>query len=75
MEIRTRLRELRTSRGLPAAKLAGLVGVSRQTIYAIEDGSYIPNTAVALRLASVLDVGVEDLFQIPAEPTRPRGGD
>jgi molybdate-binding protein/DNA-binding XRE family transcriptional regulator len=38
--------------------------VSRQTIYAIEAGSYVPNTEVALRIAQVLEVSVESLFQL-----------
>lgn len=42
-----------------------MVGVSRQTVYAIEAGSYIPNTAVGLRLAQALAVSVEDLFSLP----------
>jgi molybdate-binding protein/DNA-binding XRE family transcriptional regulator len=67
MEVETRLRELRIGRGMAAAKLAGVVGVSRQTIYAIEDGSYLPNTALALRLARALEVRVEDLFALPPE--------
>jgi putative molybdopterin biosynthesis protein len=58
--------ELRKKRGLPAAALAELVGVNRQTIYAIEAGQYVPNTAVALRLAAALDVTVEDLFRLRA---------
>lgn len=45
--------------------MAQLVGVSRQTIYAMEAGSYMPNTAVALKLAHALEVGVEDLFALP----------
>ncbi len=53
-----------------AAQLARTVGVTRQTIYAMEAGSYVPNTAVALRLAQALEVKVEDLFALPqAEPT------
>jgi molybdate-binding protein/DNA-binding XRE family transcriptional regulator len=50
--------------------LARQAGVSRQTIYAIEAGSYVPNTAVALRLASLLDTTVEELFHLEddAEP-------
>jgi molybdate-binding protein/DNA-binding XRE family transcriptional regulator len=39
--------------------------VSRQTIYAMEAGTYVPNTAVALRLARALDSTVEDLFALP----------
>src|SRR5580704_9884307 len=56
----------RQKRGLPAAELARRAGISRQTIYAIEAGSYVPNTAVALRLAQTLEVTVEDLFSLPS---------
>jgi molybdate-binding protein/DNA-binding XRE family transcriptional regulator len=56
-----------------AAALAKLAGVSRQTIYAMEAGNYVPNTAVALRLARALEAPVEDLFLLdPAEPRPPR---
>jgi len=57
----------RQKRGFSAADLAQRAGISRQTIYAIESGSYIPNTAVALRLARTLEVGVEDLFSLRAD--------
>jgi putative molybdopterin biosynthesis protein len=56
----------RQKRGLPAAELARRAGISRQTIYAIEAGSYVPNTVVALRLARTLGVSVEDLFSLPS---------
>jgi putative molybdopterin biosynthesis protein len=59
-----RLRKMREARGFGATEIARRVGVSRQTIYAIESGDYIPNTAVALQLARVLEVSVEDLFSI-----------
>src|SRR3984957_2123846 len=69
-EIENHLGTLRQQRGISAAQLARSVGVTRQTIYAMEAGSYIPNTAVALRLAQALEVKVEDLFALPqAEPT------
>jgi len=58
---------VRQARGIAAVDLAKRVGVSRQTIYAIESGSYVPNTTVALRLARELEVPVEDLFAL-AEP-------
>src|SRR3984885_2007034 len=68
-EIENHLGALRQKRGISAAHLARTVGVTRQTIYAMEAGSYIPNTAVALRLAQALEVKVEDLFTLPqAEP-------
>ncbi|MGD0361548.1 MAG: substrate-binding domain-containing protein [Bryobacteraceae bacterium] len=57
----------RQRRGFSAADLARRAGISRQTIYAIESGSYIPNTAVALRLARTLEVRVEDLFALPTD--------
>jgi molybdate-binding protein/DNA-binding XRE family transcriptional regulator len=57
---------MRARRGLSAATLARRAGVSRQTVYAIEGGSYVPNTGVALRLARELEVAVEDLFSLSA---------
>lgn len=53
------------------ACLAKTVGVGRQTLYAIEAGSYIPNTAVALRLARALQVSVEELFTLPESSPAP----
>jgi putative molybdopterin biosynthesis protein len=58
------LAQLRKSRGLGAADLARQVDVSRQTIYAIESGAYVPNTEVALKLARELDVTVDQLFSL-----------
>ena len=40
------------------------MGVTRQTIYAIEDGRFIPNTTVSLQLARALEVSVEELFSL-----------
>jgi len=70
-EIANHLATVRRKRGLSAAWLATAVGVSRQTIYAIEAGSYIPNTVVGLRLARALAVGVEELFALPADTAAP----
>jgi molybdate-binding protein/DNA-binding XRE family transcriptional regulator len=56
---------MRKGRGVGAAELAQKVGVTRQTIYAIEAGTYVPNTEVTLRLARALEVTVEDLFSLP----------
>ncbi len=49
---------------MSAVALAERAGVSRQTIYGIESGNYAPNTALALKLARLLEVSVEDLFQL-----------
>src|SRR5690348_14315894 len=72
MEIRNNLAGIRQRRGQSAADLARKVGVSRQTIYAMEHGSYVPNTAVALKLARALAVSVEDLFAIEESAGAPR---
>src|SRR3569833_493210 len=63
-EIETSLAKYRRTRGLSASRLAAAAGVSRQTIYAMEAGTYVPNTAVALRLARALDTSVEELFRL-----------
>lgn len=69
--VRARLAVIRKQRRISAADLARCIGVSRQTIYAIEDGRFIPNTAVSLQLARALDVTVEELFSIePDEPAK-----
>jgi len=47
-----------------SSDLARRVNVSRQTIYAIETGSYVPNTEVALSLARELEVTVDELFSL-----------
>jgi molybdate-binding protein/DNA-binding XRE family transcriptional regulator len=49
-----------------ASDLARRVHVSRQTIYAIEAGTYVPNTEVALHLARELEVTVDELFSLQA---------
>src|SRR5580658_9707887 len=67
METRTHLHQVRERRGISAAALAKLAGITRQTVYAIEAGDYVPNTAVALQLANILDVSVEELFSLEQE--------
>lgn len=64
-KIENHLAEFRRRRGLSAAQLALAVGISRQTVYAIEAGSYVPNTLLALKLARVLEAGVEEIFTLP----------
>ena len=45
-------------------ELASRVGVTRQTIIALEAGKYVPSLLLALRIARVFDVHVEDVFQL-----------
>lgn len=63
-EIRSRVRELRLLAGLTQEDLAERIGVSRQTVLAIEKGNYTPSVALALRLALVLETTVEALFSL-----------
>ena len=51
------------------ADLAIRVGVSRQTIVAIEKGNYNPSVELALKLAKTLGARVEDLFSLSQEGT------
>jgi putative transcriptional regulator len=46
-------------------ELADRIGVTRQTIISIEQGRYRPSVELALRLADVFDVPVEELFELP----------
>ena len=59
-----RLKELRTGRGLSQGELAAGAGITRQAVSSIESNAYLPTTAVALRLASMLNCRVEDLFSL-----------
>jgi putative molybdopterin biosynthesis protein len=60
--VENHLAQIRKSRGVGASDLARRVHVSRQTVYAIEAGTYVPNTEVALNLARELEVTVDELF-------------
>ncbi len=67
MSVVTLLRQVRERRGVGVAELAAKAGASRQTIYAIEAGTYTPNAALALRLARALEATVEELFRLEDE--------
>lgn len=69
MAIENNLARFRQKRGFSAIKLAKEIGVSRQTIYAMETGTFVPNTLLALKLAQVLEVTVEDLFRLEPSET------
>ena len=58
------LRSVRTRQGLSQGELANRAGITRQAVSSIESNLYLPTTAVALRLASVLACRVEDLFSL-----------
>jgi putative transcriptional regulator len=56
------VRERRAARGLSQGDLAGELGVSRQTINAIETGRYLPSLPLALALARYFETNVEQMF-------------
>ena len=60
--MKNRLKELRKSQKLTQDELANAVGVSRQTINAIENDKYNPTLELAIRLARYLQMPVEELF-------------
>ena len=61
--MKTNLRRFRFDRGeLSQQQLADMVGISRQTIVAIERGDYSPSVKLALLLAEKLEAQVEELF-------------
>ncbi len=73
-DIRTEVRRLRFLNGeMTQEDLAVRVGVSRQTIIAIEKGKYNPSVGLALRIARAFRVRVEDVFALEdGEPLEAR---
>ncbi|MEK9612392.1 MAG: helix-turn-helix transcriptional regulator [Flavobacteriaceae bacterium] len=54
----------RAKKSITQAELADLIKVSRQTINAMELGKYVPSTVLALRLATIFEVEVSELFTL-----------
>ncbi|WP_331681917.1 helix-turn-helix transcriptional regulator [Streptomyces sp.] len=63
-----RLRELRAARRWSQADLADRLGVSRQTVNALETGRYDPSLPLAFKIAAVFDQPIEGLFFPDDEP-------
>ncbi len=62
MKLHNRLKELRLQRQLTQEALAEAVGVTRQTIIAVEKEKFIPSVKLALELAHVLNTSLEEVF-------------
>ncbi len=61
--ITNRVKQLREANGaISQAELAKAIGVTRQTVIAIEQGRYSPSLESAFRISRVFGVGVEDVF-------------
>ena len=62
MSVKNRLRELRARYRMSQEELARRVGVTRQTIIAIENGKYLPSLRLAFKIAKVFNARIEDVF-------------
>ena len=63
--IRNQIRRLRfEQREMTQQELAERVGCTRQTIVVLEQGRYVPSLLLALRIATVFDAKVEEVFQL-----------
>lgn len=62
MPLYNRLKEYRAKIKVNQTEMGNLVGVSRQTISQIERGDYSPSVTLALKIAKVLNVSVEEIF-------------
>ena len=65
MIINNSIRECRKQQNLTQENLAELLGVSRQTINAIENEKYNPSLGLALKISKVFNKSVEDIFILP----------
>ena len=60
--IKNRVKELRARMDLTQSALAEQVGVTRQTIVALEKGSYTPSLLLAMNIAEVFKLSIEEIF-------------
>ena len=64
--VTNRIRALRFERGeMTQAELANLIGVTRQTVIAIEQGRYSPSLETAFQIARIFRVSLDDVFHYP----------
>lgn len=65
--IQTNLKELRKAKKMSQQELAQLVGVRRETIVHLENNRYNPSLEMALKIAEIFQLPVEDIFQLNKE--------
>lgn len=70
--MKNRLKLLRAERGLTQAELAERLGVSRQTVHAIEAEKYDPSLPLAFKIARLFERRIEEVFE-PGEEDLARG--
>lgn len=62
--ISNRVKVFRRQKKVTQEELADAVGVTRQTIIALEKGNYVPSLLLALSIASFFDTSVEEIFHL-----------
>lgn len=67
MPLNNKLKEYRAKLNINQQQLGSMVGASRQTISLIERGDYSPSVILALKIAQVFSVQVEDIFSYTEE--------
>lgn len=65
--MKNRIKVARAGQNITQQQLAEDVGVSRQTINAIESGKFVPSTVLALKMARIFNCKVEDIFLLEEE--------
>ena len=61
--LKTKIKEYREKTSMKQSELAKLVGVRRETIVHLENGKYNPSLKLAMDIASLFKISVEDLFE------------
>jgi putative transcriptional regulator len=61
-KITSRIKQFREELGLPQKNLADLVGVSRQTIYYLERGSYNPSLTISFKISEIFKKPIQEIF-------------
>jgi len=62
--MKNKIKQLRKEHGLRQEDMANKLGVTRQTIIAIENDKYNPTLELAMKIAKLLGVYVEDIFEL-----------
>jgi len=65
--IKNRVKEIREQHGMSQEALAAKVGVTRQTIISLEKGSYVPSLLLAISIAEVFGLTIENIFEKEAD--------
>jgi len=64
MQIQNDIKIKRTEKNITQEELAEAVGVSRQTIVAIEKGNYTPSLMLGMQIAKFFNISIEELFRV-----------